>query len=113
MTNLDSICADEKPWESVAGDPIINFECADGIHGFILNHLMKSHFHAHKLELWWADYVVEITGPKTLHFLREFSAHKATFIRADGSSILSVRCRKVEEVQAELDAAEIEIDYDL
>jgi hypothetical protein len=46
-----------------------------------------------RLLLQWPPGVVEITGPKTLDFYRDFAKGKGTWIKTDGVDILSVTLR--------------------
>jgi hypothetical protein len=87
----------EKPrrspaWES-GNSEIVRFWTDDGnCYGFIFHHVTATYYDAHfrRLRIDWALGTLIIAGPRVLDFYEDFSNHRASVLRADGTEITSV-----------------------
>jgi hypothetical protein len=79
-------------WEE-SQDPVVSFVLDDGrVFGCPFFHLVDAHYlpATEQLLLRWPSGIVEIRGPKALDFYRVFSKGKGTWLKADGSDVVSV-----------------------
>jgi hypothetical protein len=91
-------------WEEEQ-NPIFTLVSDDGeIWGFPFFALTAAKLAGPLLTLQWPGAIVEIKGPKTLEFYKQFSKHKATWIKADSEGILSVQVHVPTEQEPETPA---------
>ena len=81
------------PWEEQLAEIVRFWTDSGDCWGFLFHHVSGILYSARdeRLLIDWALGTIVVTGPRTLEFYEQFSNHRATLIRADGTDILSVR----------------------